>query len=241
MVYPQEFSAEARTRIEAERVKANQALRQARTVEPPDNWTKGKRVWDECAFRGYILRVFRAYAHEACELGKQGTWAGDRIRSETDEFLRRFAIEACDEQGHDRYGDKFRMIVSDWYTSLRPEVERWFHESDEWREFEDDLLAVAERQAAQKSEPGGDEPAQTEAGPAGNGTNNATGRREAVDAYIEEVFSRTGKRITRTDIWKSARYKSRTEFERWERNDRRATKTADQRFTRILSEKPHLK
>jgi hypothetical protein len=70
---------------------------------------------------------------------------------------------------------------------------------------------------------------------------NAT-RRAEVDAYIEEVFSRTGKRITRTDIWKSARYKSRTEFERWERNDQsHPNKTAHQRFTRILTEKPHLK
>jgi hypothetical protein len=68
-----------------------------------------------------------------------------------------------------------------------------------------------------------------------------TDRRAAVDTYIEEVFSQKGKRITRTDIWKSARYKSRTEFERWERHDRRATKTANERFTRILTEKPHLK
>ncbi len=69
-------------------------------------------------------------------------------------------------------------------------------------------------------------------------------RRAAVDAYIEEVFRTIAKRITRTDIWKSARYKTRTEFERWQRNDptdRRKNKTADERFTRILTEKPHLK
>jgi hypothetical protein len=71
---------------------------------------------------------------------------------------------------------------------------------------------------------------------------NGAGRRVAVDAYIEEVFTRTGNRITRTDIWKSARYKSRTEFERWERNDlEHPNKTANQRFAKILAEKPHLK
>ncbi|MGP8244160.1 MAG: hypothetical protein ACLQVN_06540 [Bryobacteraceae bacterium] len=73
--------------------------------------------------------------------------------------------------------------------------------------------------------------------PDGNGAD----RRAAVDAYIEDVFNQTKKRITRTDIWKSARYKSRTEFERWERQDRRATKAANERFTRVLTEKPHLK
>jgi len=66
-------------------------------------------------------------------------------------------------------------------------------------------------------------------------------RRKAVDAYIKEVLEKTGKRITRADIWKSARYKSRTEFERWQRNDPKATKSANERFTRLLKEKPHLK
>lgn len=67
-------------------------------------------------------------------------------------------------------------------------------------------------------------------------------RREAVNAYIDEVLKKTGKRITRTEIWKKAGYKSRTEFERWERDDRKnVNKTANERFTRLLSEKPHLK
>ena len=44
----------------------------------------------------------------------------------------------------------------------------------------------------------------------------ATDRRALVDAYIEEVRSKIGKRITRKDIWLKAGYKTRTEFERWE-------------------------
>lgn len=59
-------------------------------------------------------------------------------------------------------------------------------------------------------------------------------RRAAVDTYIQKELQRTGTRITRTAIWKSAGYKSRTEFERWERGDSRATKAADRNFTRIL-------
>lgn len=70
---------------------------------------------------------------------------------------------------------------------------------------------------------------------------NGSNRRAIVDAYIEEVLTKTSKRITRTDIWKKVGYKTRTEFERWERNDPKATKTADERFTKILTEKPHLK
>jgi hypothetical protein len=67
------------------------------------------------------------------------------------------------------------------------------------------------------------------------------GRRNAIDAYMEEVFRLKAKRITRTDIWRAVHYKTRTEFERWERDDKRATKAAHERFTRMLSEKPHLK
>jgi hypothetical protein len=69
----------------------------------------------------------------------------------------------------------------------------------------------------------------------------AAERRRAVDDYIAEVLKKTGKRITRTDFWKAARYKTRTEFERWQRNDPRTTRTANERFIRLLREKPHLK
>jgi hypothetical protein len=68
-----------------------------------------------------------------------------------------------------------------------------------------------------------------------------TDRRKAVDDYINEVFHRTKKMITRTDIWKSAGYKTRTEFEKWERRDpKKQNMTANVRLTRILAEKPHL-
>jgi hypothetical protein len=75
----------------------------------------------------------------------------------------------------------------------------------------------------------------------GGGLDTAEQRRAAIEAYRKEVFERTGKTITKTDIWKKARYKTRSEFERWQRNDPKATKTAHQRFTLLLTEKPHLK
>jgi hypothetical protein len=145
---------------------------------------------------------------------------------------------------------------------LLPEVERDFRSSKEWRRFEADLLALAAaatlgpgqlsdddlqlpaEQRVRAAEGGFPEAKQTGVTePSGNEPpRTGADRRAAVDAYIEEVFNRTGKRITRTDIWKSARYKSRTEFERWERNDlEHPNKTANQRFTGILAEKPHLK
>lgn len=69
----------------------------------------------------------------------------------------------------------------------------------------------------------------------------AAERETAIQAYRDEVFEKTGKRITQTSIWKSAGYKHRAEYERWKRNHPRATRTADERFTRLLKNKPHIK
>jgi hypothetical protein len=73
-------------------------------------------------------------------------------------------------------------------------------------------------------------------------------RRALVEAYIEEVFQKKWKRITRTEIWKKTRYKTRAEFERWEsywyekKRGGKTNKSADTQFRRILTiEKPHLK
>lgn len=73
-----------------------------------------------------------------------------------------------------------------------------------------------------------------------------TDRRAAVNAYIEEVFRAKRRRISGTDIWKAAGYKSRAEFERWEsywyeKHGKKPNKTADRRIRRILDQKPHLK
>jgi len=65
-------------------------------------------------------------------------------------------------------------------------------------------------------------------------------RRQAVDDYIAEA-GRAGIPINRSSIWRKAGYKTRSEFERWQRNDPTATPTADKNITRVLTEKPHLK
>jgi hypothetical protein len=66
---------------------------------------------------------------------------------------------------------------------------------------------------------------------------------ELVEDYIQEVLAKTGKRITKKEIWTAAGYNSRTEFERWERQDgKRPNSAAHETFTRMLTvEKPHLK
>ena len=99
----------------------------------------------------------------------------------------------------------------------------------------------AREQSADTARSSGEELSAPQTGVRANRDAVSSERRGLVDSYIEEVLKSTKKRITRTDIWKAAGYRTRTEFERWERNDKRATKTANQNIRRILTEKPHLK
>ena len=64
-------------------------------------------------------------------------------------------------------------------------------------------------------------------------------RRRLVDSFILRCLRETGETVTRKMIWRSAGYHDATEFERWQRNDPRATKRAERNFARVLSMSPH--
>jgi hypothetical protein len=64
-----------------------------------------------------------------------------------------------------------------------------------------------------------------------------TEARAQVDRFIESVLTATGRRITRTDIWRVAGYKEATQFERFQKN-RRASSGSIIKFNGILKLKP---
>jgi hypothetical protein len=221
MKYPHEFSAEARARMEAERIKAHRDLERWQQDKPPSDWTRHR--WDHFAFNVYILRVFLAFGREACELGNLGTWAVDRIRSEAEEFLGSFTIEAYDVDGHDRCGRMFSEMTDNRNESLLPAVDRWFRSSDEWRQFETELLAVAERQAGIE---------------AGSFSEHATDRRAQVDAFLARCNQAGPKKINRKHVWQAAGHKGARQFQFWQASDEKATMQDDQSFSRLLAMKP---
>jgi hypothetical protein len=264
MYIPPGFPASAQAQVEGARLKAIRELDAARKVAPPNSWTESQ--WDLCAFYAYIIEIFHTFGREACELGAQGTWTVAHVRSEVDEFLRMLISEERYERGRDRHGRKFREMVSNIDGSLLPDVKEKIRQSDEWRQFETDLLAIAERQAEKNPKPGApvesimgrlskggfqegkqagaaetsvNEPTRTDAGPADNEANGSgAGRHAAVNAFMSKVLSRTGRKIARRQIWTAAGYKTATEFERFQRGDIRATKGATEVFNRFLNMKP---
>jgi hypothetical protein len=70
-----------------------------------------------------------------------------RIRSEAEEFLQNFTVDLYHYETHGRFG----RLPGKWSAGLPPEAERILKSSDQWREFEEELLAVANHQAAQNA------------------------------------------------------------------------------------------
>ena len=64
---------------------------------------------------------------------------------------------------------------------------------------------------------------------------------QAVKAFLTEAQAATGEQFLKQDIWRAAGYEVATEFERWQRNDRKATKAADRNIRRVLREKQYRK
>ena len=81
------------------------------------------------------------------------------------------------------------------------------------------------------------EPSGTESADAA-GAAEAERRRAAIDGFMAAVAEKTGRKITRKDIWTVAGYKDPTEFERFQRDNPRTTKSATIAFNRILRMTP---
>jgi hypothetical protein len=239
--YPQEFPPRALALIEAEKLRARRQLQEQVSQAP---WSKyGPSATDEENFRKYVLRVFLVFAKEACKLGAHGSWTMDRVRAETDEFLRLFTIQAYYEDGHDKQGRELPKMISHMDGSILPEVRRKFRSSAEWQQFEGELLAVAE-QIAKEDGLSETKPAEQKGLDANleistiemeNGS--PAGRRAAIETFISKLTN-VGRKITRKDIWTVAGYQDPTEFERFQRSDHRTTASAATAFTRILAMKP---
>jgi hypothetical protein len=65
-----------------------------------------------------------------------------------------------------------------------------------------------------------------------------TKTRIRIENFIQDVQEVTGERITKTTIWQMAGYKSRTDFECFQREDTKTTVSAREHFNRILRMQP---
>jgi len=142
MQFPFGFPGEAIAQVVQAELEARKHLK--------ESVRRSRRKGDEENFRKYVLRVFLAFAQEACKLGLAGQWGVYKVRSQAHKFLDNFWNEAYDEF----HG---RLVISQpRYQPSWSDLGWEFGSSAEWRQFEDQLLAVAKAQGA-ASKAGSDE------------------------------------------------------------------------------------
>ena len=142
MQYPEDFSVESRASVTAEKLRAGREYDRAREHPRANNFDLERDL------RKYILRQFAAFVREAGKLGLCGAWQVDEVEKSSLEFLRLATIAAVHEKGHDKYGrDLGGSWIDNWGGSIASAVRREFEKSEEWRQFQDTLLQVAENQA----------------------------------------------------------------------------------------------
>ena len=132
LLYPSEFSIQAKNRIEAEQIRAYQDFEEARRAARGDFETEP--LLCQC-----ILRVFLAFILEACAFGRSRTpgWSIDKIDDKCREFLRRMTSRASFDKG---LGGR---MTSKYSGSIDDRTMRAFQASVEWLKYQDLLLDVA--------------------------------------------------------------------------------------------------
>jgi hypothetical protein len=217
MEYPQGFPREFQGPVDA-------ALAQAeRTFQAiaKDLSTSNHRALEDLAV-AFIHTTVVAFGRQACECGRAGKWTGETIRWGVDEFLRLVSIYAT-----------YSLLPSSMQRRDAEDLARRAGEelrrSDAWAAHLQDREAVATVASPHQTTP-----------TTAVELDTAEGRRRAVDAYIAEVLERTGQTITRGDLWRQAGYGGPTQFQRWQRCDKKKSKAADEKFADLLRRKPHL-
>jgi len=129
MKYPPKFSDQARTAVVAELIRAERLQ---------DKRQSSDRTYRHHeSLRTCILTVFRVYGHEAIKLGRNGVWTPDEVLAEALEGLRRLTIEITTKRNH------YAFLVPEVWIITR-ETQLQFQASTEWKQFEDELLALAD-------------------------------------------------------------------------------------------------
>ena len=127
MKYPAEFPAEVQDRIETEKIRAYRDLRVSPLVPVGLELFS---VVDRC-----IMRIFRTYAKEACELRPRFPTV-ERVNRDAEGFLRRLVITVVEEKAPQLRG----LWLDDLTEPAGSATVRRLKDSPEWKEYEDMLL-----------------------------------------------------------------------------------------------------
>jgi hypothetical protein len=146
MKYRSEFPPDARARIEAETLRAYAALEQ--DVRGMERWRR------DVPFIRCVMRVFIAFAREACEFGKKNNhraWFDRELDQRCREFLLAIVIDAWEDKAKD-LGIREMFSSSGWGYSIKEDDRRRIEKSAEWKQYQELLLGAFEAQAARTAD-----------------------------------------------------------------------------------------
>ena len=217
MEYPAGFPKDFQQPVDRALAQAERAFQEGAR----DLFANNHRAFQDLAV-AFIHTTVMAFGAQACECGRAGKWTGEEIRWGVDEFLRLASIYTT-----------YTLLP----TSVRPhDAEQLARRAgEELRRSEAWAAHLQDREVAAVSSP------QQTMSTTTLSFDTTEGRRRAVDAYIAEVLEKTGQTITRADLWRKAGYAVSTQFQRWQRCDKKTSKSADKKFTELLLQKPHLR
>jgi len=137
MDYPHGFPAHLQPEVDAAFADADVEFLEA--AGDPNSFGYRNRV--EPLLGKYVSKCFFAFAKQARKAGSEGTWSGEQIRREVDEFLRRLIIHVI----YARHPSTFN--ASD---SHRSEIAKWIKQSNEWKEHQRKLARIAKAQTSRR-------------------------------------------------------------------------------------------
>ena len=147
MKYPSEFPHDARARVEAETLRAYAALEQ--DVRGIESWRR------DVPFIRCVMRVFIAFAREACEFGKKSNhraWSDRELDQRCRDFLLEIVIDAWEHKAKDLGIRKMFSSTHNWGYSLDDDARRKIEKSPEWKEYQELLLDAFESQSARAAD-----------------------------------------------------------------------------------------
>ena len=147
MKYPSEFPQDAQARVEAETLRAYEALEQdVRGIE------RGRR---DVPFVRCVMRIFLVYAHEAGAFGKmsrEASWSARELDQRCREFLLSIVIDAWEDRAKDLGVRKMFSSPHNWGYSLDDEMRRKIERSPAWKRYQDLLLDAFDAQSVRAAD-----------------------------------------------------------------------------------------
>ena len=146
MKYRSEFPHDARARVEAETLRAYAALEE--DVRGIERWRR------DVPFIRCVMRVFVAFAREACEFGKKSNhpdWSDRELDQRCRDFLLSIVIDAWEEKAKD-LGIREMFSSSGWGYSIQEDDRRKIEKSPEWKQYQALLLDAFEAQSARAAD-----------------------------------------------------------------------------------------